>query len=50
MPAEGERVPIFLRESDVMALNAEVGDRGMSPRIREILKEVTKCLKQHEKC
>ncbi len=41
-PTEGEplkRVLIFLSESDVAALKAEVGDRGMSTRIREILKE-----------
>ncbi len=41
-PMEGEplrRVLIFLSESDVAALKAEVGDRGMSTRIREILKE-----------
>ena len=41
-PTEGEplkRVLIFLSESDVAALKAEVGNRGMSTRIREILKE-----------
>ncbi len=41
-PTEGEplkRVLIFLSEADVAALKAEVGDRGMSTRIREILKE-----------
>ena len=41
-PTEGEplkRVLIFLSESDVAALKNEVGDRGMSTRIREILKE-----------
>ena len=41
-PTEGEplkRVLIFLSDSDVAAFKAEVGDRGMSTRIREILKE-----------
>ncbi len=39
---EGEplkRVLIFLSESDIAALKAEVGDRGMSTRIREIIKD-----------
>lgn len=41
-PTEGEplkRVLIFLSETDVAALKAEVGDRGMSTKIREIIKE-----------
>ena len=41
-PTEGEplkRVLIFLSEVDVAALKAEVGDRGMSTRVREIIKE-----------
>ncbi len=41
-PTEGEplkRVLIFLSEADVAALKAEVGDRGMSTRVREIIKE-----------
>ena len=41
-PTEGEplkRVLIFLSESDVAALKNEVGDRGMSTRIREIIKD-----------
>ena len=41
-PSEGEplkRVLIFLSEADVAALKAEVGDRGMSTRVREIIKE-----------
>ena len=41
-PTEGEplkRVLIFLSEADVAALKAEVGDRGMSTKVREIIKE-----------
>ena len=41
-PTEGQalkRVLIFLSESDVVALKAEVGDRGVSTKIREIIKK-----------
>lgn len=41
-PTEGEplkRVLIFLSDDDIAALKAEVGDRGMSTKIREIIKE-----------
>jgi hypothetical protein len=41
-PTEGQalkRVLVFLSEPDVAALKAEVGDRGVSTKIREIVKE-----------
>ena len=41
-PSEGEplrRVLIFLGTKEIDALKAMVGDRGMSTKIREILKE-----------
>lgn len=34
-----KRVLIFLSEPDVAALKSEVGDRGMSTKVREIIKE-----------
>ena len=40
-PTEGdplEPVLIFLSDDDIAALKAEVGDRGMSTKIREIIK------------
>ena len=39
---EGEplrRVLIFLSEQDIAALKVEVGDRGVSTKVREIIKE-----------
>ena len=41
-PTEGDplkRVLIFLSDDDISALKAEVGDRGMSTKIREIIKD-----------
>ncbi len=41
-PTEGDplkRVLIFLSDGDIAALKAEVGDRGVSTKIREIIKE-----------
>ncbi|MBI4586228.1 MAG: hypothetical protein HY717_19630 [Planctomycetes bacterium] len=41
-PSEGEplrRVLIFLGQKEIEALKAQVGNRGMSTKIREILKE-----------
>ena len=41
-PSEGEplrRVLIFLGQKEIEALKAQVGNRGISTRIREILKE-----------
>jgi hypothetical protein len=41
-PSEGEplkRVLIFLGQKEIEALKAQVGGRGTSTRIREILKE-----------
>lgn len=41
-PTEGhprKRVLIFLSDDDIAALKVEVGDRGMSTKIREIIKE-----------
>jgi hypothetical protein len=41
-PTEGQalkRVLIFLSDDDITALKGEVGDRGMSTKIREIIKE-----------
>ena len=42
VPSEGQalkRVLVFLSEPDAAALKAEVGDRGMSTKIREIIKD-----------
>ena len=41
-PTEGDplkRVLIFLSDDDISVLKAEVGDRGMSTKIREIIKD-----------
>ncbi len=40
-PTEGDplkRVLIFLSDDDIASLKSEVGDRGMSTKIREIIK------------